>query len=149
MSDSVSPMLALPRNGGEVEIVIHPHGFDDAMEVLDMMVKLGIGGIISMVLSSTKIKEGETDPESRLEEARSSLDPEAITTTLIEGLERSGGLRRMAPLLLKYARANGDSLSDPEVRNRVFMRHYGDLTKVLRRVIDYNGFFEALSTAIA
>lgn len=145
----VSPVITLERPEGEIEIVISPHPFDDAMEVLDMLVKLGVGSIVSTVLSSAKIKENEENPEARLEETKASLDAEAITKTLIDGLERSGGFVKIAPALLKHCRANGDRLSSPESRSAVFTRHYGDLTQVLRRVIEYNGFFEALSMAIA
>lgn len=130
------------------EYLISPHPFDEGLQVMDLLLTLGLGTLISTILDSAKIREDDSPEEMQAAMLR-AMDASVISDTLITGLQRSGGLTKIIPLLLRYTRRNGTLLNNEAARNEAFTGNYGEVVKVVREVIDVNGFFDALSTMVA
>lgn len=73
------------------------------------------------------------------------LDLQSMLQGALTNLTARGGLQALSPRLLAYTTRDGVVLNNP-LALECYAGNYGEEIRILREVIDFNGFFEALST---
>lgn len=123
--------------------VVAKHGGTDGIAVIDKMLELGAGPIISALFGAMSLSESGGVKED-LRGALGKIDPSAMASALQQGLRASGGLKVLAPMLLKHTRRNGVLLTAAEI-DIAYAANYGELIKALSKVFEINGFFDVLA----
>jgi len=134
------------REGEDRAYVIQTMAFDDAMEVVEVLLGMGIGPLLSIFMSP-QIMRADGDEEASqkaLESAVAETDFGAMGRDVMSGLQSAGGLRKMAPLLLKGVYRDGKDLGKRMERDAAYAGNWKEFRQALQKVFEHNGFFELL-----
>jgi hypothetical protein len=110
----------------DVNYVMMPHGVDDGLEVVDVLIEMGLAPMLVALVGG-----GED-----------GLDPANIdASALVTGLKSAGGIRRLAPMVLKHTMREGTKLNKAGIET-AYIGNYGELSKAVWEVINRNHFFD-------
>lgn len=130
---------------------LHPH--DPALEIISDLTRMGAGPIVRFFHGGMIAGALEENP-GLAEEAASgninatriiqSIDVDAMARTFSEGIERIGGLQKLAPKLLRYTSRDGVMLNRPQALDAAFSGNIGEEMQAVKHIWDFNGFQRAL-----
>lgn len=128
--------------GNEHAYVVAKHGGTAGMAVIETMLELGAGPIISALFSSMSVANNGVTGD--LKAALGQIDVAAVSESIQKGLRATGGLTKLAPMLLAHTHRDG-VLLNPTAIDIAYAANYGELMKALAKVFDINGFFDVLA----
>lgn len=110
----------------DANYVMLPHGVDDGLEVVDVLIEMGLAPMLVALVGG-----GED-----------GLDPANIdAAALVTGLKSAGGVRRLAPMVLKNTLRDGVKLNKAGIE-LAYIGNYGELSQAVWEVINRNHFFD-------
>lgn len=121
----MSEMNLVPFEIDGASYVTTPHGPMAGLAVIDHLMALAIGPVLSAVAA-----DGD---------GLAAIDSAAVT----RALQTSGGLTKLAPMLLAHTTRDGKFLDRKGIEVS-FPRKYGEMMKACMEVIKINGFFDVL-----
>jgi len=130
------------------QYIVIPHGWEDGLDVVDALLNIGLGPIAELMYATAMNSAKETS-----EAGGASVDTEALLAnfdrkeavkSIRDGLRTAGGMRKLAPLLLKNTHRDGEPLNGASVM-QVFPQNWGELRDILAKIMEINGFFALLA----
>lgn len=148
----------------DYRIMLHPHQ-DGAALVTDLLCIVGptaARGVFEAFRAAANNPDlqpkGELTPEAATELARlqnvamlnalSGIDIPAVMQASLNTFAQKGGLQALGPRLLAYTFRDGVALNRQTAIDMAYAGNYGEEMQALRAVMDFNGFYAALSTWI-
>jgi len=143
-------------------IMLHPHAdglplVSDLVGIIGPTAGRGLFDALRTLGADPSLRvdvEGMSDEERAAVEAKreaaflsvlAGLDPQAMLQGALTNLTARGGLQALSPRLLAYTSRDGVHMNNSGALE-CFAGNYGEEIRILKEVIDFNGFFEALST---
>lgn len=155
------------RDGVEHLYTVTPHSpLEDGMDVLTVLLQLGAGPAAQAFFAAARVSEeerlqaeaavkagGEPDPSAgqiRWGDVFDNIDLPAAVESFQAGLVQSGGMKRLAPLVLKHTFRDGTRLFDARTGKALgfdsaYGMNYGEMVAAVREVERINGFFASLA----
>lgn len=158
-------IVSIPDNDGathEYRIHLHPNSeglslTTDILAIVGPSAGRGFFDALRTMASdpALRVPEAASDEEKAAAETKreaaflgvlAGLDAQTLLQTAMGALVARGGLQAIAPRLLAYTFRDGKRLNDVTEMDMAFTGNYGEQMKIMREVIDHNGFFEPLYT---
>jgi len=159
--------VQIPDNEGgthEYRIHLHPNGeglalATDVLAIVGPSAGRGFFDAVRKMASDPSLRVGANATDEQRAEAAAKqqqafsdvlgdLDAQALIQAAMNALVARGGLQGIAPRLLAYTFRDGVKLDTPGALDFAFTGNYGEQMRIMREVIDFNGFFEALYTLL-
>ncbi len=136
--------------GNSHKYIVIPHGWDDGLEVVDALLDIGLGPVAELfyaqAVEAARATSGKNVPVTEIDvrQMLENFNRKEAVKSVRDGLRTSGGMKRLAPLLLKNTHRDGESLTGAQLMS-VFPQNWGELRAALLKVMEINGFFELLA----
>lgn len=132
------------------QYVIIPHGWEDGLDVVDALLDIGLGPVAELLyaqaMEAAKVANKSDAPGANIDMSAmlKNFDRKEAVKSIRDGLRTSGGMKRLAPLLLKNTHRDGQPLTQSQLMG-VYPQNWGELRSALMKVMEVNGFFELLA----
>ena len=136
--------------GANHKYIVIPHGWEDGLEVVDALLDIGLGPVAELfyaqAMEAARATSGKNVPITEIDvrQMLKNFDRKEAVKSVRDGLRTSGGMKRLAPLLLKNTHRDGHPLTEAQLMG-VFPQNWGELRSALLKVMEINGFFELLA----
>lgn len=135
------------RDGAEHHYIVTPHTPSQGFAVIDSLLALGVGPICEAMAGAATYAGSAEDEEGAkvaIADMVKAMDIEAMAAGIQKGLVASGGTGKIVPMLLKYTTRDAVPLNGSTNIDIAYTRNLGELARAVRKVIEINGFFDAL-----
>jgi hypothetical protein len=150
MSSTILDFTLQDSQGDSHEYTLRQHPTDAGLLVVDALISAGLGAAVELIFGSISVPENfdkmEGNARSDVMLAMSEkMDRELLVGQFLDGLQRAGGISKLAPMLLKYAHRDGKPLSDNVTFASSYQGNYGEMIAAARKAVDHNAFLGLFS----
>lgn len=133
------------RSGASHQYVVTPHNATQGFAVIDAMLMIGLGPIAEALFSVAQSPEAADGDTVSLSEILKHVDKESLVKSIQGGVQGVGGLSKLAPLVFRFTMRDGQKLDSGAALDIAFTQNYSEMVQAFRKILDINGFFDALA----
>ncbi len=134
--------------GNNHQYIVIPHGWDDGLDVVDALLDIGLGPVAELFYAQAmqSAKQAMPNGEASIDTTMmlKNFDRKEAVKSIRDGLKSSGGMRKIAPLILKNTHRDGEPLTGVQLMT-VFPQNWGELRAAMLKIMEINGFFALLA----